>query len=426
MQTLPAGWRWYARRSRGARRRRTTRRERRSGGCSSAASESSNTRPSVTPTRDARIRRHVQDISPNHLRVAWLPDSRHAVVDCSDGSVIVDTATGARVANHDAAGIDEARLPRLRFTSTKRYDDRPRDDVTYRLRPCPADLAARVALDEDRGVLTATTRGGGRTSNVLANVFRAVSTQLGARPEFPAQWSLHCLPGADADLVFIRGQWMDRTVLAAYGLGLYDLAEGRFLGVAAGEQAHAIDGARVVVRGPDGITIMGKTVRTPVGERGGGADLSYDGKQLVFTKEERTDDAIFHPVWPYVRHALRGPDQSLDEALSRSETEPSVPSWPRVGPLEATTCAQLGVMPSTEASCVHPAIRLDGIEYGTNDEVACSSAPQPSPTRDDRRVICLDPRGPVAIDDPWSDDFVCRVGPHVLPLGACPHLLAER
>jgi hypothetical protein len=103
--------------------------------------------------------------------------------------------------------------------------------------------------------------------------------------------------------------------------------------------------------------------------------VSHDGKQLVFAKEEkRGDDTIFRPVWPYVRHALRGPEQRLGDFGSESVGEPPVPSWPRVGPLDTTTCAQLGVMPGSEPQCTHPGIRLDGIEYGTDDEVARSTS----------------------------------------------------
>jgi hypothetical protein len=40
-------------------------------------------------------------------------------------------------------------------------------------------------------------------------------------------------------------------------------------------------------------------------------------------------------------------------------------------------------------------------------------------------VACLDRRGPVDAAAPWDPALVCRVGPHVLPLAACAHLLAR-
>ncbi|MFO0737143.1 MAG: hypothetical protein U0270_14740 [Labilithrix sp.] len=357
----------------------------------------------------------------NQLAVRWLPDGRHVVVSCLDGSAIVDTVTNARVANADARGLDEARLPRLRFTGGE-------DDITNREIPCSDAVRERLVLDATRGVLTWIANGK-RAMHVLADVFRAtVKAQREMAMASPA-WSLRCLRDADANLAFVHRESMDPEGLPIESLAIYDVAAGRFLGITAGGPAHVNEDGRIVIRAPDEVAIFDPMQRTFQREKGRGADLAYDGRTLAFVKMEERDE-ISHPVWPFVRPFLGGADARLADFGAGLREEVKVTSWPNVGPFEPTRCAETGTMPTTHAHCAHPGIRLGGVDYDTQDELACTVVAGTSGgghgEHETLRVTCRDPRGPVDTADPWSGDLVCRVGPHVLPLGACPHLLAER
>lgn len=360
----------------------------------------------------------------NYLTVAWLPDSRHALVHCVDGDAIIDAITKERVANADARGIDESRLPRLRFTDAKA-------DLTDRVTACPAEVAQHVLLDEAKGVLTWTSKGA-RASFELAKVFSATEKQqrvIPVDPRFPsiANWALQCVRDVNPNLVLIHGEWPGSpTPSPLEATGVFDLATGRFTGIAAGSNVHVIDGGRIVVRAADGVTIFDKRGGAPTREMLQGGDVSYDGTKVVFVKQHGGDE-MYRPVWPYVRARTKGAESYLGDVGSRSDLEPTPKEWSRVGPLPAVHCASTGTMPSGRSMCHHPGVRFDGVDYDSTSEIGCArSNTDAEDWNDDRSPVmvkCLDPRGPVAVDDPWKDDFVCRVGPHVLPLGACPHLL---
>jgi hypothetical protein len=322
--------------------------------------------------------------------------------------------------------VDESRLPRLRFTDAE-------EDVTIREMTCPEDVARRISIDEAKGVLDWTSNGK-RASFVLADIFRAAEKQQRAiplDPRFPSQpaFSMVCLRDANPNFVFVRAEWQDNPDLTPMlALGIFDATAGRFTGTAPGGYPHVIDGNRIVVRARDGVTIMGP--RGGFAERRATreADISYDGKRLVFVKEEGGDE-MFRPVWPYMSDAqgrLKRLTRYLGDIGRASELEPTPEEWPRIGPFEASDCAELGTMPSLNRYCSRPGIRLDGVDYESGSEIACHQMHAADGDGENPVVMCLDPRGPVGVEDPWKGDFVCRVGPHVLPLGACPFLLKEK
>lgn len=319
----------------------------------------------------------------NYLRATWLADSAHALIVCNDGVVVarLDPQGFERVAQTtDAPSVDAARLPRLVILPPPR--DQAGDDVeTDRVRLRDGSWSARARVGE-----------------------RA--------------WFQRIERSRDGKTVFGIAEghetWTEDGRIFAF-----DGASGRVVGQAPGSNVRELDDGRFAVSRLEGVDIVDRTLarkRFIPGPRG---EISPDGKRLLFTRVERGDE-MYHPVYPWLRDLATGVEMDLRPLLARGSLHPASLVWQRLSPVQADDCARLGTM---TARCAHPAVTIGGRAFGSSDEVACERLGE---RRDDRAFACLDPRGPVETVNPWDPSLVCRVGPHVLPLGACAHLLAPR
>jgi hypothetical protein len=316
--------------------------------------------------------------SSNHLAVAFLSDSIHGVVRCTDATMVFESGSGGprRVAQWSADGahvLDPSRLPRLRWV---RGDAQAgfvaRSSRALDAPPVPVALAPKEALGESRVLRDGTT------------AFATVIDTSGA----PLR--LHLFGGGKE--------------LARVPLG-YDV--------------HELDDGRIVVRTKTGAIVSDRAWQHRTTLAGDDADVSPDGAQLLFTKPAPGDEA-FHPTMPWLKSASgKGGETDLRPLLA---APPGVPlasvQWARVGPVKVDGRRSLGTMPGGDV-LAWPAVTIAGVHYLSTDEVTCAAAANED-------VFCMDPKGPVDAVAPWSDALVCRIGPHVLPLGACPSLVARK
>ncbi len=314
----------------------------------------------------------------NRLAPSFLADSIHGVIQCTDATMIFELGTGTprRVAQWSADGgwvLDPARLPRLRWV----HGDASLGIVGRGSRSLPAPptavpLGPKEALGEAR---------------ILRDGSTAFATVIDTS-------------GAPVRLVLFGGG--------------KELAR-----VPQGYDVHELDDGRIAVRTKTGVIVSDRTWQQRTTIAGDDADVSPDGNQVLFTKPAPGDE-IYHPVMPWMKSAS-GKSAELDlRFLLDPATGVSLASvqWARVGPVKVDGQRSLGTMPSGE-SIDWPAVTIDGVHYLATDEVACAVAPN-------KDVFCMNPKGPVDAVAPWSPDLVCRVGPHVLPLGACPSLVARK
>ena len=299
------------------------------------------------------------------LRLRWLADSVHGALDCSDASLVFEIGLGApaRVAQWSTDGayvLDAARLPRLRWTKGDAADGFiPR---TTRALPAPPG-AITTAPKESLG-----------ESRVLRDGVTSFATVVDTS-------------GAPLRLVLFGGGKELATVPRGYDV-------------------HDLDDGRIAVRAKTGVTLSDRAWQKRVTITGDDADVSPDGALVLFKKD----------AGPWMRSASDDKTTTdLAPLLAPADTlAPASVQWSRVGPLTATGDRSLGIQPS--GTVRFPGVAIHDRKYSPTDEVACVTAA-------DKRVYCMDPEGPVDALDAFAPGLICRIGPHVLPLGACPSLV---
>lgn len=314
----------------------------------------------------------------NYLHVAFLPDSIHGAIQCNDATLVFETTVTApiRVAQWEPASgfvLDPARFPRLRWTRGESRDGFLRPATrTLDAPPSPIALAKSESIDHVSGLRDGST------------VFAVVRLDV--------------------------GEGSKRLVL--YGGGS-ELAR-----VPDGYDVHDLDDGRIAVRSKGAVVVSDRAWQKRTTIVGDGADVSPDGTRALLTKPASGDES-YHPVAPWLRNLSgKGEDMDLRYLYAQGTGVPLASvKWARVGPVKVDGQRALGTMPSGE-TIEWPAVTIAGTRYLATDEVACAVAPN-------KDVFCMDPRGPVETLTPWSAELVCRIGPHVLPLGACPSLVAH-
>lgn len=308
------------------------------------------------------------------LHVRWLADSVHGAFECSDATLVFEVGLGAptRVAQWSSDGgyvLDPTRLPRLRWTRGDAADGFvPRSTRALAAPPLAVAIAAKEALGESR---------------ILRDGVTAFATVL------------------DTSGVPLR--------LVLFGGGK-ELAV-----VPRGYDVHDLDDGRIAVRSTTGVVLSDRGWQKRVTITAANADVSPDGALVLFTQEGSGDELPHRPS-PWMRPANdEKAVTDLAPLLSPAgAVAPASVQWARVGPLSASGDRSLGTQPG--GTVRYPGVVIHDRKYSPTDEVACV-------TLSDKRVYCMDPAGPVDALDPFAPGLVCRVGPHVLPLGACPSLI---
>jgi hypothetical protein len=356
----------------------------------------------------------------NALAVRWLSDDLHVEVSCADTNSIIDSTSGERVANlSDTWEVDAAQLPSLHF---RRRVDAPSEPSSEDEITCPGTEAPQARIAGDRVTL----RGHGPDHVLSLRQLFSSEAKTAWSPQSEARWSLECLKGTS--FVAIRGDNADVAVSTENRIVVvYDTATRALSAPVLGSFARALDDGRLVFRHDRRVSLLSMAGKPSI-ERVAliGADVASDGKRWVYVEEKRVDSTYLDRQ-PF----LKSPGESRPLALGDFRRQvgkgptPAAVSWPRIGPLPATSCAKTGTMPSTTRDCSHPGITVAGRRYDSAEEIACNQAPERAEASGEPLFVCLDPRGPVAVPNPWSDELVCRIGPYVFPLGACPSLLAR-
>lgn len=308
------------------------------------------------------------------LHVRWLADSVHGALECSDATLVFEIGIGApaRVAQWSSDGgfvLDPTRLPRLRWTRGDTADGFvPRSTRALASPPLAVTVAPKETVGESR---------------ILRDGVTAFSTVVDTS-------------GAALRLVLFGGG--------------KELAR-----VPQGYDVHDLDDGRIAVRSTTGVVLSDRAWQKRVTVAGSNADVSPDGALVLYTQEGNGDELPHRPS-PWMRPV--NDEKAVTDLwplLAPAGTvSPASIQWARVGPLTATGDRSLGIQPG--GTIRYPGVVIHDRKYAPTDEVACV-------TLADKRVYCMDPEGPVDALDPFAAGLVCRVGPHVLPLGACPSLV---
>jgi len=323
----------------------------------------------------------------NYLRAEWLPDGLHATIACNDGVIVARVTPGGakRIAQTSGApSLDLARLPRLVFVGEPPQEERDELLDGDRVRLPGGAWSTHARLPEGLTFLAV------KRSRDGAIVFGI------ARP--------------------MEAWWQESLVVP------FDARSGRVLGRTEGGRVRELEGGRFSIGGLGGVQIVDRAFAKKAFIAGEHGDLSPDGKLLLFTQRGEGDET-YHPVYPWLRDLETGQETDLRPLLQDPPGRPAAVAWARVAPLSPDDCAGLGTMTTTRDRCVHPAVTIGGRAFGSNDDVACSALPDAGGRG--HAFACLDPRGPVEAAARWDPALVCRVGPHVLPLGVCAHLLSQ-
>jgi hypothetical protein len=324
----------------------------------------------------------------NYLHVEWLPDGEHFVITCLDGVVVAELRGGAprRVGALDRfPEVDVARLPRLRYL--------PRPE------PGPA---WHDGIDGDRVKLP-----------------RGTWSPPLRLPQ--GTWLSSTARSRDGELVFALASAQDPFRSDGLVIAI-DARAGRELARFPGYEVRERAGGRFVVRRVGGVDVLDRALARKQSIPGDHGDLSADGQRLVFTKPGPSEED-WHPVEPWLRDLVSGQEIDLRPLLAPGQLHPAAASWPRIAPVVAERCLTIGM----SDGCARPLPTLGGRTFGANDDLACHPIEGEGGASYARspRWACLDPRGPVGDVRPSDPSLVCRVGPHVLPLGECAHLLAR-
>ncbi|CAN5680991.1 hypothetical protein BH09MYX1_BH09MYX1_19630 [soil metagenome] len=315
----------------------------------------------------------------NDLKVSFLADSTHGAIECNDGTAIfeIDPMNVTRVAQWEKTtplSLDRTRLPRLRWSK--------------------GDVA----------------------SGFLPSLAHALDAHPTPVPTMKGETLVNVRMLRDGSTAFAVVVGNDekprRLVLFSGGKELARVPEGYDL--------HELDDGRIAVRTTTGVILSDRSWQKQTTIVGDGADVSPDGKLVVFTKLSATTET-YQPIYPWLRRATP-PDVDLRPLITPvTGLAPASIEWARVGPVKVVGHRNLGTM--GDPSGAWPAVTIGGKTYGAMDEVACTASGSETSPKD---VFCMDPAGPVDAANPWSGELVCRIGPHVLPLGACPSLVKAK
>jgi hypothetical protein len=340
----------------------------------------------------------------NYLEPRFLPDGAHATVRCTDGVVVADLRapfSPVRVAQVDfdphAWRLDPRRLPRLRFTAMAGED--AHDDVAIPLE----QPEARAAVELGEHAVTLREAGAPRWTR-----------ELPLRTE--ARLAAATL-SRDGRLVFAIAEDAVDPSRREGDVWILDAGGGGLRLHLAAHRVAELAGGRIAVAGHGELVILDRGLRRQARFVAPDGDLSRDGALLLFTRPGPGDE-MYHPLVPWIRRLDTGAERTLAGVLEAPEASPATLDGPRLAAGAPSSCAALGTMLNASSPCARPGFLLAGRRYGSNDDLACEG--------EGRRWSCVDPRGPVRAADPFRAGLVCRIGPHVLPLGACPHLLAPR
>jgi hypothetical protein len=336
----------------------------------------------------------------NGVSLAWLPDSRHLLVQCN-ATAVVDTRLEREVARFDEpVAIDPVSLPRVREGG-----------------PPPG-----LPLDPRATLETGIESAGGKPSMALRvddPSARATTTTIALGPE-PEHFETSTITRTrDGKKILVELASSTPFAMKSF---VVDLVSRKILHRGTGGRIEeAADGTLAIIDDREDGSAYGWNPSTNAvvwrAAKVGFARVSPDGRRIAYlARDPKRSDAMYRFFAPYVRD-VTGPPNAFDVDSIWTASAGPPPDWPRAGPLEAKT--QHGTMGGWAAAI---SVQLgsdtfgpgDGIEFGT---VASANGDPPSPSGS--RYWILDPFRVPSSALAHPEDLRCRVGIHVLRFAAC-------